>query len=93
MNTYWGMDVQIHIFYNSALVGGERSASRPCRLIPEERAPGTHCIGGWAGPRFGLDDVENRRFLTLQGLELQPFGRAARSQSLYRLSYPGFLQK
>jgi hypothetical protein len=40
------------------------------------------------GPRAGLDDVK-RKFLTLPGLELQPLGRPTRSQSLYRLSYPG----
>jgi len=34
----------------SALDGGERSASRPDRLTPKERAPGTHWIGGWVGP-------------------------------------------
>jgi hypothetical protein len=43
------------------------------------------------GPRAGLDDVEKRKFLTLPGLELQPLGRQARSQSLYRLHYPGSL--
>jgi hypothetical protein len=40
-------------------------------------------------PRAGLDDVEERKFLTLPGLELRPFRRPARSQSLYRLRYPG----
>jgi hypothetical protein len=40
-------------------------------------------------PRAGLDDVEKRKFLTLPWLKLQPLGRPARSQSLYRLSYPG----
>jgi hypothetical protein len=33
------------------------SASRSCRFILGERAPGTHCIG-WMGPRAGLDDME-----------------------------------
>jgi hypothetical protein len=42
-------------------------------------------------PRAGLDDVENRKFLTLPWLELRPLGRSARSQSLYRLRYPGSL--
>jgi hypothetical protein len=41
------------------------------------------------GPRAGLDDVEKRKFLTLPGPELRPLGRPDRSQSLYRLSYPG----
>jgi hypothetical protein len=40
-------------------------------------------------PRAGPDDVEKRKFLTLPGLELRPLGRPARSQSLYRLRYPG----
>jgi hypothetical protein len=36
-----------------------------------------------------MDDVEKRKFLTLPELELRPLGRPARSQSLYRLRYPG----
>jgi hypothetical protein len=54
-----------------------------------ERAFGTNWIGGWVGPRTGLDDVDRRKPLSLPGLELQPLGRPARSQSLYRLRYPG----
>jgi hypothetical protein len=45
------------------------------------------------GPRAGLDDAEKRKFLTLPGLELRPLGRAALSQSLYRLRYPGFSKR
>jgi hypothetical protein len=45
------------------------------------------------GPRTGLDDVEKRKFLTLPGLELRSLGLPARSQSLYRLRYPGFRVK
>jgi hypothetical protein len=40
-------------------------------------------------PRGGLDDLENKKFLTLPGLELRPLSRPAHSQSLYRLRYPG----
>jgi hypothetical protein len=40
-------------------------------------------------PKVGLEDVEKRKFLTLPVLKLRPLGRPARSQSLYRLSYPG----
>jgi hypothetical protein len=40
-------------------------------------------------PSAGLDVVEKRKFLTLPGLELRPLGRPGRSQSLYRLCYPG----
>jgi hypothetical protein len=41
------------------------------------------------GPRAGLGYAEKRKFLTLTGLELLPLGRRTRSQSLYRLRYPG----
>jgi hypothetical protein len=67
MKTYGGVYVQIHVFLTSALVGGEWSASRPGRF-----ALGTHWIGGWVGPRTGLDDVQRRNILPLPGLELQP---------------------
>jgi hypothetical protein len=76
-------------FLTSALAGGEWSASRPGRFTPGERAPGTHWIWGWVGPRAGLDNLEKRKFLTLPGLELWPLSRPARSQPLYRLRYPG----
>jgi hypothetical protein len=33
-------------------VGGQLHA--PAALPPRKR-PGTHCIGGWVGPRVGLD--------------------------------------
>jgi hypothetical protein len=62
---------------------------KPRPLYPPERALDTHWIGDWVDPRVGLDDVEKRKFFTLPGLELRPLGRPVRSQSLYRLSYPG----
>jgi hypothetical protein len=74
MKTYGGVDVQIHVFLSTS----------------GEGAPGTHVIGGWVGHTASLDDVEKRKFLTLPGLELRPLGRPARSQSLYRLRYPGY---
>jgi hypothetical protein len=41
----------------SALDGGEWLASRPGRFNSTEGSPSTHCIGGWVGPRAGLDSV------------------------------------
>jgi hypothetical protein len=70
MKAYRGVDVWIHIFFTLALVGGEWSNSRPGRFTPGERAPGTHWIGGWVDLRAGLDDLKNRKFLTLPGFEL-----------------------
>jgi hypothetical protein len=89
MKAYGRVDLYIHIFLTSALVGGEWSVSRPGRFTPVERAPGTHGIEGWVGPRTGQDDVKKRKFLTLPGLELRFLGRPGRSQSLYGLRYPG----
>jgi hypothetical protein len=54
-------------FLNSALDGGEWSASNPCRFTPGERVPITYWIGGWAGPRVGLDAAEKRKILYCQG--------------------------
>jgi hypothetical protein len=71
-------------FHDSALDWGEWSVSLPVRFTPGERIPGIHCIGGWVGPRAGLDDMAKRKFLIIPGLELRP-----RSQSLCRLRCPG----
>jgi hypothetical protein len=48
----------------SALDGDEWSASHPGRFTPRERAPGTHWIGGWVGPRAVLDAVVKRKILS-----------------------------
>jgi hypothetical protein len=72
MKAYWRVDEWIHIFLTSALVGGEWSASRPCRFTPGERAPGTHWIGGWVGLRSGLDAVEKRKFLPYRDSNSDP---------------------
>jgi hypothetical protein len=45
----------------SALDGGKWSASRPGRFTPRERAPDTHWIGVWVGPRAVLDTVVKRK--------------------------------
>jgi hypothetical protein len=45
----------------SALDGGEWSVSRPSCFTSRERAPGTHWIGGWVGPRAVLDAVVKRK--------------------------------
>jgi hypothetical protein len=51
-------------FTTSALDGGEWSASRPCRAFtPGERTPGTHCTGGWLGPRANLDTEDRGKIL------------------------------
>jgi hypothetical protein len=53
------VELQIHIFLTSALVPGEWTTSRSRRFIPLEISPRTHWIGGWVGPRNGLDDRDS----------------------------------
>jgi hypothetical protein len=45
----------------SALDGGWVASFALQLLYPRERAPGTHCIGGWVGPRAILDMVVKRK--------------------------------
>jgi hypothetical protein len=61
MKTYWGVEVWLHAFLTSALDGDERSASRPGRFTPTERAPGNHWIGGRVGSGAVLDAVVRRK--------------------------------
>jgi hypothetical protein len=60
-------------------VSGQQHA--PAVIYPRER-PGTHCTGGWVGPRAGLDRCEKSH----PHRDSTP-DRPARSQSLYRLNY------
>jgi hypothetical protein len=55
----------------------------PRPLYPRERL-GTHCTEGWVGPRAGLDGCGKSR---PTGIGHPYLG--ARSESLYRLRYPG----
>jgi hypothetical protein len=61
MKTYGRMEVELHAFLSWASDGGELSASRTGRFTPGEGVPCTHSIGGWVGPRTGLDAVEKRK--------------------------------
>jgi hypothetical protein len=55
-----------------ALVGGEWPTSCPDCFTPGEKALSTHWIGGWLGPRTGLEGTEKIKFSTLLGFKLQP---------------------
>jgi hypothetical protein len=57
-------------------------STTPRPLYPRERL-GTQCTGGWVGPSAGLDVCENRTPTRIRSPD-----RPARSQSLYRQSYP-----
>ena len=57
-------------------------------LYPWER-PSTHCLGGWVGPRAGLEGCGKSGPPT----KIRSLARPACSESLYRLSYPGSEKK
>jgi hypothetical protein len=61
------------------LLVGEWSASRSGSITPD-----AHWIGR-VDPRAGLDKVQKRNSLTLQGLELRYLRRPTRSQSDYAI--------
>jgi hypothetical protein len=62
-------------------MGGQLHA--PAALPPGKR-PGTHCTGGWVGPGPVWTAAE---ILAPTGIRSQD--RPARSESLYRVRYPG----
>jgi hypothetical protein len=66
------MDVYIYVLLTLALVGGEWSTSRPGRFTPGKRASGTRWIGGWVGPRAGLDAMDRRKILPPQDSNTDP---------------------
>ena len=78
----WGVEVQLYSFLTTALEGVRGQRHAPAGLYPRER-PGTHCTGGWVGPRVGLDRCVKSR----SHRDSIP-DRLSRIQSLYRLSYP-----
>jgi hypothetical protein len=53
-------NVCVNAFLTFTLDGGKWSPSRVDRFTPAERASGTRWIGGWVGPRIGLDAVEKK---------------------------------
>jgi hypothetical protein len=65
MKAYWESGGIAPLIFSPSLDGGEWSASRPGRFTSRERAPGTHWIGGWVGPRAVLDAVVKRKIPSL----------------------------
>jgi hypothetical protein len=70
--------------FTSTLDGGEWSVSHPGRFTPRVRAPVTYWIGGWVGPRPGLDAVSKRKEITASpGSEPRSSDRPDRKPSRY----------
>ena len=55
----------------TALEGGEGSASCPAALYTWERA-GTHCTGGWVGPKAGMNRCRKSRPTGFDPRTIQP---------------------
>jgi hypothetical protein len=58
MKIHGGMEVQIHVFLTSDLLGGEPSASSSCHFTPGERFLGTPWTEGRVDPRAGTGNME-----------------------------------
>jgi hypothetical protein len=71
-----------------APVGGECSVSRPCCFTPRESAPLYSLDRRLNGPQSRCGRLGQKKILDPQRLELRPLRHPARSQPLYRLSYP-----
>jgi hypothetical protein len=63
-------------------VGGQLHA---LATLPLGKRPDTHCIGGWVGPRAGLDGC--KKISPPTGIRSRDC--PARSELLYQLRYPG----
>jgi hypothetical protein len=61
-------------------VGGQHHT---LAALPLGKKPNTHCIGGWVGPRTGLDGCGKSCPTGIQSPD-----RLAHSESLYQPSYP-----
>jgi hypothetical protein len=77
--------IALFLFKVGARWGWVVSAT-PRPLYSWER-PGTDCIGGWVGPKAGLNGCGKSRPIGIRSPD-----RPACSESLYRLSNPGFIQ-
>jgi len=49
-----GVEIQVHSFLTSAPERGEWTNARPSRLR-KGKDPSIHLVGGWMGPRAGLE--------------------------------------
>ena len=80
LTSHEGPEVEYRLFFNLGAKWGWVVNATPRPLYPRDR-PGTHCIGGWVGPRAGLDGCGKSRPHRIRSAD-----RPARSESLYRLS-------
>jgi hypothetical protein len=82
-----GREFKLYSFFNVGARWGSMISATPRSLGLRETVPGTHCTGGWVGPRPVWTGVEKGKCLV--DTEVRTSNRAARSESLYRLLNPG----
>jgi hypothetical protein len=58
--------------------------SHAAAALPQEKRPGNYCTRGWVGPRAGLEGCRKSAHNGSRSPD-----RLVRSESLYRLHYPG----
>jgi hypothetical protein len=80
MKTYWGVEAYIHAFLFLEFDGGELLASCPGRFTAGERAPGIRLIGGWVGPRAGLNAVAKRESPSVPLLRIKPTSSSSQAR-------------
>jgi hypothetical protein len=84
MKTYGGVDVQVHVFLNSELVGGEWSASRPGRFTAGGKSPRYPLDRRLGGPQNQSGRRGEEKILPLPGLEFRPLGRSVAIPTVFR---------
>jgi hypothetical protein len=89
MKAYGAVNVETQVFLHRYQLEVSGQLHDQAAFPLGETARGVHRIGGWVGPRSGLDDAGNRKISPLPGFELRPLCSPAHSQSLYRLRYTG----
>jgi hypothetical protein len=65
MEAQGGVMYSSYSFTTSALDGVSGQRHAPAALYRREWTHGTHCTGGWVGPRTGLDTVARGKILCL----------------------------
>jgi len=72
----------------------------PRSLYPRERVPGSHWIGGWVGPRFGLNTAVVKRKIPSSRREanprtpiVQPAAQRCTSFYIYKLNLSCYFEE
>jgi hypothetical protein len=84
------VEVQLLLIHDLGIRWGEWSASSTVRTLPPGKGPpGTHCTGGWVGPRASMDTDDRGKIPSpLPVIEPRSLDRPTRNQTLYGLGYP-----